>query len=266
MHSDQWAFHQLHRRLLDGAPPADLLEPWFREFGDEERRWISRLRADDPRTRPPIEDLWRLYALSRVSDLLITSTQQAFVNPDGWNLSAGTASDHRALLAGLDLEPIGSRPFHPVFHEIVEVVAADDPSEAPSIVGPAFWDGFMHGPLVIARTGVRVRAGRQHVAAEVAERSRLYWSYARQRRPTLDLSDGWGHNSQWRTSFRRDLVLDGVVYFNVDADLLPQDEFVDSEVTGRDLGDLVRHRCLIREQLPDDDLWPWDTPWVEDLT
>src|SRR5258706_13754944 len=52
-------------------------------------------------------------------------------------------------------------PFHPFLHEVVDVVEAEQADEEPSIVH-VWWPGFMVGSLLMARSGVTVRAGRRH--------------------------------------------------------------------------------------------------------
>ena len=90
---------------------------------------------------------------------------------------------------------------------------------------------------------------------EVAERSTLYWAFARNNRPTEDLSNGWGSNSQWRTSFRRDYELDGTLYYNVDAKDSPG--AFDPELDDAERLELLRHRCFVTCTKRSDDRLPW---------
>lgn len=68
------------------------------------------------------------------------------------------------------------------------------------------------------RAGVRVRAGRHHAAAGVADRSDLNEVYLRRYRGTRDLSLESGTNSQWSTDFRRDYRTPVADHLNVDGD------------------------------------------------
>ncbi|NUR91444.1 MAG: hypothetical protein HOY71_45855, partial [Nonomuraea sp.] len=106
------------------------------------------------------------------------------------------------------------------------------------------------GTLLLTRAGVRVSAGANHLVAGVADRSCLYWTYLRVQRPTNDLSMGWGSNSQWRTDFRRDHVVDGTLFYNVDAGFEPEQDDDPPPL------DVLRHRCSTVTDLGDD-LWPY---------
>src|SRR6266550_1650701 len=98
------------------------------------------------------------------------------------------------------MQAFDERPYSPFFHEIVR----------------QFWPGLMFGSMMFARAGVGVRCHPTILRKDVAETSPMYFTYSRRRRLTVDLSMGWGHNSQWRTNFRRDYVDGDVYHFNVD--------------------------------------------------
>ena len=115
----------------------------------------------------------------------------------------------------------------------------------------------MLGPLVFRRAGVRVKSGAHHVRKDVAESSTLFWTWSRANRPTLDLSMGWGSNSQWRTSFRRDYIFGDRAFLNVDATPRPpSDEDLSPELAR----ELLLHRCFVKSVVatPANDLWPYD--------
>ncbi|WP_406445027.1 hypothetical protein OHB00_48245 [Streptomyces sp. NBC_00631] len=130
------------------------------------------------------------------------------------------------------------------------------------------WPGLWPGPVVFARAGVRVRAGVRHAERGVADRAPLYWAHRRRHRRTVDLSQGWGSNSQWRTSFRVDVRLAGADRLNI-AD---GDQHVDSVaadeagglLTPAERRELLCHRCLLRAPLnpsvpsADAGLFPFD--------
>ncbi|MEV4837719.1 hypothetical protein AB0K05_24570 [Nonomuraea sp. NPDC049486] len=182
--------------------------------------------------------LERLYAVNRILDLLILNYQ------DIANDAYPPVGVYPAFCEALGADRIGRRAFHPFFHEVVEVRQADDPDEPPSIVEER-WPGYMMGSMLLTRAGVIVTAGARHLVAGVADRSTLYWTFWRRSRPYQDLSHGWGSNSQWGTSFRRDYLVDGRLHYNVDEFLDPADS------RGGDEGDLdpastieiVRYRC-----------------------
>lgn len=64
---------------------------------------------------------------------------------------------------------------------------------------------------------------------------------------------GWGSNSQWRTSIRRDYRLGDTFYYNVDGTREPQVP----DVSAEESAELLRHRCFIISAVADDDLYPY---------
>ncbi|MDQ3501052.1 MAG: hypothetical protein M3488_08820 [Actinomycetota bacterium] len=204
--------------------------------------------------RVPLRDsphvLWGLYALGRVLDVLASPMQP--VNDDPALLSwmriprgpwwYGRLPTPEALTGFLDAigaSRIAEPAFHPFFHEIVDVEPAADPAEPPVLVREE-WPGALVGSMLLLRSGVTVRAGAQHLVPGVASRSCLYWAWWRRNRMASDLSHGWGHNSQWRTEFRRDYVLADELLYNIDGDGRPPDEV---ELTEAQRETLLRYRC-----------------------
>jgi hypothetical protein len=263
MHSDQQPYRQLHDEMLeyegDGLHD-DILQPWLRAQ-DGERRWLDELRGRRGRPVPPVspEGSWRLYALSRIVDLL----QLSFVPrrlEEGWNVAPVAADEFARFMDALGLQAIDRAEFHPFYHEIVTVDQAPDDDASPGIA-EVLWPGYALGPLLISRAGVRVRAGRRNLVKEIAERSTLYWAYARNNRRTEDPGLGWGGNSQWRTPFRRDYALDGALHYNADARDPGPGAGIDLGETER--AELLRHRCFVTCTRPSDDLWPYGLRLVE---
>ncbi|WP_328718311.1 hypothetical protein OHT52_01780 [Streptomyces sp. NBC_00247] len=213
----------LYQELLGhGGPNAfgAVVAPWLARGAADYPAWLAT--AADSLCREDFDgpaDLrnamsWELYALSRVSDMLLLAHQPP-ADPgieapwarrsrslDGW--PALGLEQYLRLFTDLGLKPFRpTGPFDPFLHEIVEVEQAEDPEEAVRVTGTV-WPGLWLGPLLFSRAGVRVRAGARHAERGVADRSPLYWTFLRRHRPTVDLSQGWGSNSQWRTDFRLD--------------------------------------------------------------
>ncbi|TQF06415.1 hypothetical protein E6W39_34680 [Kitasatospora acidiphila] len=161
--------------------------------------------------------------------------------------------------------------FDPFLREIVEVEEAADPDE-PIRITEVVWPGLWSGPLMFSRAGVRIRAGAHHAERGVADRSPLYWTFLRRHRPTVDLSHGWGSNSQWRTDFRLDYRTSKEERVNADAQADIDDPgdrgLPRGLLTATERRELLRHRCLLRtpsnaEALAatgswQTDLWPFD--------
>lgn len=273
--STLWEFRELFFELRDGPAAGwggEVLQPWLdmRPHVVEELHELGR--PDSRRTRVPDDGdhyttLEGLYALSRVVDVLVSAFQPD--NPDPqlldwtsdtpwWRGTIPDTSAWPAFRVAIGAALLAESSFHPFFHEIVSVQVSDDDDEPPSVIRE-YWPGAIVGSLLLARAGVGIRAGSHHFDADVAARSALYWAWWRRNRRAVDLSHGWGHNSQWGTDFRRDYVADGHLYYNVDADKSRQP---DPGLSHADRIDLLRYRCGIRTDLGSEQ-WPFDDTFVE---
>jgi hypothetical protein len=195
-----------------------------------------------------IEASWSLYAFSRVVDVLVSSlgpraTPMVQIDADGLSL----------LMDALSAQPVKA-PFHPFFHEIVMVTATDDADQQPTIVDE-YWPSFMRGSLLLCRGGVHIEAGAHHINKTIAESSMMYFTHQRSWRRTHDPSQGWGSNSQWRTSFRRDYLIDGYAHYNTDA---RADRDDDGGLTPQQRHELLVHRCFVTSSSNDTDHWPYN--------
>lgn len=207
--------------------------------------------------------LEHLYAASRVSDLLLVPFEpirpellgNTIRDGEPWRpVAAITEAERCAWWQALGMTPISeTQPFHPFYHEIVAVEQAEDPAEPISVMA-TIWTGFMLGQMLFARAGVAVRGGREQIVKEVAETSRLYWTYWRNNRCAVDRSHGWGSNSQWSTDFRRDYITHEAYHYNVDGvePLLDTHGQVDPEATTDEVSprgavEIMTHRCLVTE-------------------
>lgn len=216
MHPDQYPWVELYENLMDADGPARpaVLVPWL-DRNPGELRWLGTLAAADHRLplTVPTQESWRLYAASRVNELLLLGFQEGDADGSSWPGPQLSVPEYLAFTRALGLREAGSSRFRPFFHEIVGVDQADDEDEPISVV-TVHWPALMLGPVLFSRAGVTVRGGARHVRKDAAERSTLYWAHRRKNRPHVDLSHGWGHNSRWRTGFRWDLVLDGSLVYN----------------------------------------------------
>jgi hypothetical protein len=220
------------------------------------------------------EQLWDLYALSRVLDVLISPFQPVDptvesidrITPPRWELEPPTPDAYAAFCQALNLTPMDDEPFHPFLHEIVSVDAADDGGQPP-MVTEYLWPGQFAGSLLLVRGRVEVTAGADWLDPVVATTSTLYWAWWRRNRVVTDFSHGWGHNSQWRTEFRRDYWTNRSLRYNVDAvgyrrptvgplALDPDDP------TPAETIELLRYRHSTTRDLGGD-AWPWHQPYTE---
>jgi len=262
----QQRFRELHDILLDykgNSAYADVLLPWLSE-SKEIQQWLHAFSQREGRPIPPasVEDLWSLYAVSRVFDLLILRFQESDAD-SGWAGPNITSHELIAFIEALGLTVTQPTEFSTFYHEVVKVDQNED--EATRIVAYK-WPCVMLGHMLILRAGVEVRASANTLMPGIADRSTLYWAYRRKGRPYQDLSHGWGHNSQWRTSFRRDYAIGESTYFNVDGkcDLAangldcPDEEDSNDGLTLAERIELLTNRCFVTCAKPHGDLWPYD--------
>src|SRR5688572_7313431 len=88
MHSAQATYRELYESLLDydgGSLYPDVLAPWLTANADE-RIWLRSFasRRGSPIPSADVEDLWRLYALSRVNDTLLLRFQRGTADGSDW--------------------------------------------------------------------------------------------------------------------------------------------------------------------------------------
>jgi hypothetical protein len=243
----------------DGASPhQDVLAPWLAESGEIAQAWLRDFaqRKGSPIPAASDEDLWTLYALSRINDTLLMSFQPG-TRGHAFELSL---DDYLAFVTAIGLQIAREPTFSPFFHEIV-TIEQETAADSPIAAGRQYWPALMLGDMMLARAGVAVTGGRAHVHKEIAETSTMYWAFRRRNRPRYDLSVGWGHNSQWRTPLRRDYRIGGSLYFNVDGnnDLTLPTPAPDRDNLPPDARlELLLHRCFITVPDPPEVCFPFD--------
>ena len=266
MDSEQGDFRELYASLIEyegGSAYRDVLAPWV-EANTGELDWLrsfaSRSRTPVPVAEP--EDLWGLYALGRVNEILLLRFEHGRADENDWPGPEISLDEYAAFAESLGLAVAAVRePFSPFYHEIVEVHEADD-EECPVSLLATLWPCLMLGEMLFSRAGVRVVGGRKFIRKEVAESSTLYWAYRRKHRPYHDLSRGWGSNSQWGTNFRRDYRIGQGFYYNIDGthDLTVMDPTAeDRDGSAREERiELLTNRCFVTTTKPHDDLYPYN--------
>lgn len=286
MHENQWIYRKLHIDLMK-AEDDDLLDSlillWL-ETTTEEQAWLRDFaaRTGDPYPAAEIEDLWRLYALSRLNDMFLLRFQEYRGEDSPYAGPQLTLAQYQHIFQTLGFNVVDRFAFHPFYHEIVSVQQLPD-DDAPIELVEARWPCLMLGQMLFSRAGMVVRGGRNHIRKEIAEKSVMYWTYRRRYRPYTDLSVGWGSNSQWRTEFRRDYVFHDCFLYNVDAgpdwllDLTDPMKTFNEMIVPLDTGkiniqraagsvpgascedriELLRNRCFILCELQEAELWPY---------
>ncbi|KJH71739.1 hypothetical protein UH38_10085 [Aliterella atlantica CENA595] len=242
---------------------ADLLHPWCAN-AIAVKAWLNHFAANSRSSIPnaSIEGLWQLYALSRVNDLLLSRLRDENAENASTKVEISNSNYHE-FMRSLGLEVAISREFSPFYHEIVEVMQ-DKQQHAEITVVAILWDALMLGNMMFSRVGTCLAGGIANINKSIAETSTLYWTYQRPNRRCQDSSYGWGSNSQWRTSFRRDYKIDGNIYYNVDGkNNLNLGQSQDEELELLEQIELVKHRCFITVAKPDDDLFPYSDRYYQ---
>lgn len=183
--------------------------------------------AYDPEDDGLVDTLWQLYGASRVRDVLLLAHQPAPPHGAVRELDEALGREQPGFrpvpvdqitqfFAALGGRPVTDTSFDPVLHEIITCEAAADP-DAPIQVLSHAWPALMLGDLVFTRAGVRVRAGSAYAVPGVADGSVLHWEYWPRHGTTSDGSFWWGHNSQWKTTMRRDYITSRGPVYDYDA-------------------------------------------------
>lgn len=265
------------------AASGDVLVPWLpkaRQALDSLRHY-GRLNSPLNGYAVEYEDLHQWYALSRVSDHLLLSVQvrdDSYVAPSSrpdpwreWMTRIIAPEEYVAFFEVLGFHSFTRLPFSPFHHEIVEVI--DTPDADGVSVDHVFWPGLMFGDMLFSRAGVRVRCPASLIDKAIAETSCLYFTHRRLRRRTSDLSHGWGSNSQWVTSFRRDYDSGGRFWYNVDgehplgdgyrASFPPNRPLDEDDLTMAQRVELLTNRCFVRCPKDGSDLFPFGDQFTE---
>jgi hypothetical protein len=256
---------QLYHSLMEYTGTAtytDVLLPWLDENRDESH-WIRGFgkRQGSPFPAAEPADLFRLYALSRVCETLLLGFQKDHADSSNWSGPTLTAEEYANFVQEVGLTIVHPTCYTPFHHEIVDLVVSKEPLSAPVLLS-SHWPCLMIGRMLFLRAGATVLACEHQLEPGIANATTIYWSYRRKNRPTNDLSNGWGSNSQWRTCLRRDYHVQDTYYFNVDGkfDLatLAEDSVDDNGLTKPERIEMLINRNFVTTKKPHDDLWPYD--------
>ena len=239
---------------------SEVLLPWLKENQFEIANWLTRFKLFDNSAKIDVEDLWELYALSRINDVLLLNFQSQ-PNP---NLKISHI-EYLDFFNQLGFTTIEEMDFHPFYHEIVGVT----PIGIKPHIESSKWSGLMLGNMLFSRAGVCISSNNQYIEKNISENSTLYWAYTRSSRSCYDLSHGWGSNSQWRTKFRRDYKSEHGLLYNVDAteDITYANlEAEENQLTREDFIELIRHRCMVKCSQDSSDLFPFNFKFTENFS
>ncbi|MFB4315505.1 hypothetical protein [Actinomadura sp. 21ATH] len=271
---------RLHDELIDSGAGGEraVLRRWTAAaaglldgLGPLRRREVPQVRGDGELGSWYRDGLYALYALSRVSDLLIERGCPAGEAGPGPGVTGGRVLDRAALAVhGWFFERVGlervrrGAAFSPFHHEVFAVSV--DESAGAVTVEDVLWPGFRFGDLLFCRAGVRVRAPSRLLDAGTATASTLYFTDRRDPRPSDDPSHGWGSNSQWRTRFHRFYEDSAGLHLNWDGEkyigegFVPPEDDANGALSVRRRRELLLHRCLVTAPSPSEeqDHYPYD--------
>jgi len=192
--------------------------------------------------------LYDLFALSVLNDLLI-------VHP-----LLLSAAQYRRFFEALGFSLFSAREhFNPLTCEVVELSNWPKAEKGICVWGCCYWPGLRFGDMIFSRCGVSLGCHPSHGIVEgIADCSHLYFTNRRLRRPCSDLSHGWGSNSRWATTMRRDYVVGGFAFCNVDADVDLYSQEAATEGLPLNLArELLLHRCFVSHPDIFGDLYPY---------
>lgn len=261
-------FRDLYQEILEYngvSLYSHVLSPWI-EKAQPAMVELGRFKSNLPFDRndeTALSTMWNLYALGRVNDLLLISFQSNWEKNSLLGLSSDEYEDFFSHL-GFTIDT--SKAFSPFHHEIVQVHQSQEDDDPIGIL-QHLWPGLTFGEMQFSRSGVVVMGGKDHILKEIAEQSTLYFTFRRMNRRTNDLSMGWGSNSQWRTSFRRDYRMGNTLIYNADGTNSLQSHAQSKEdrdgLKSEERVELCRNRCFIITLKDDSDLWPYDDRFEE---
>jgi hypothetical protein len=125
MHMAQAVYRELLDSILgyDGSSLyQEVLAPWV-DANASERDWLRSFanRRGTPVPGASIEELWRLYALGRINEVLLLRFQQGHADGSAYTGPPISLDEHLAFAEALGLTVAEAPVFSPFYHEIVEV-------------------------------------------------------------------------------------------------------------------------------------------------
>jgi hypothetical protein len=175
----------------------DVLAPWIRE-NDYKNYWdeLNIVKGISQ------EDNWKLYAFSRVLDLLTLNFQpNNGADESSWLGPKISITEYLDFIGLLGLEIKYQKDFNPFYCEVIEAKAGNENFKIETCLFPA----IKLKNVIVKRSGVIITVNPKDFNIALINSAKTYWTYRRKNRRYQDLSHGWGHNSQWRTEIRIDI-------------------------------------------------------------
>ncbi|MBX3163105.1 MAG: hypothetical protein KF900_01380 [Bacteroidetes bacterium] len=162
------------------------------------------------------EDIWELYALTCVLDIL-TLRFQPDNKADGseWSGSKLSISEYVEFNNLIGLNTITPTSFGTFDCEILEAHTGENDFQINECLFPA----VKLKNLMLKRAGVKISLNPQNYNLSLINNASIYWTFRRKNRKYFDLSQGWGSDSQWRTDLRLDIETDNSFIYNYNGKL-----------------------------------------------
>lgn len=244
-----------------------LIQKWVLE--NDYKKYISNLslKIQIEKIELTQEDIWELYALSRVLDILTLQFQtNNRVDDSSWAGTQISLSEYVEFnnMIGLTTEiPSAFKPFD---CEIIEAQAGQNDFQINETCFPA----SKLNNLIIKRAGVKVSLNKEKYDVGLVNLASIYWTFWRKNRKYSDLSQGWGSNSQWRTDLRLDIETDDSFIYNLQGEFdinNPTDKVLEQlhhdNLEVKEAIELTKFRHFMTCTKDDSDLFPYDYKYTE---
>lgn len=213
------------------------------------------------------EDIWELYALTRVLDLLTLRFQPNNITEDSeWSSAKLSISEYVEFNNLIGLDTIFATSFNAFDCEILEAHVGENDFQINECLFPA----VRLENLMLKRAGVKISLNPKNHNLTLVNNASIYWAFRRKNRRYLDLSQGWGSNSQWRTDIRLDIETNNSFIYNLKGTLNLNNPTTEQlyyiEEQGLEIEEaieLTKFRHFITSTKDDSDLFPYDFKYEE---
>jgi hypothetical protein len=246
----------------------NVLQIWVAE--NSYKKYLSNIfnkRQSDNKIDLSQEGIWEFYALTRVLDIL-TLRFQTNNKADGsdWLGPEFSLSEYIAFIDLIGLDAIVPKSFDTFDCEIIEAQEGQNDFHISECCFPA----VKLENLIIKRAGVKIMLNSQDYNLTLINNASIYWTYRRKNRKCLDLSQGWGSNTQWSTDFRIDVETKDSFVYNLKGkfdlnNLTPElsEELSQQNLELQEAIELTKFRHFIKSTKDDTDLFPYDFKYEE---
>jgi hypothetical protein len=265
------SIRDLYDKILDFEGEGlyeNVLKTWVAEnsYGNYLSNIFDKLQSDN-KIDFSQENIWELYALTRVLDIL-TLRFQTNNKADGsdWLGPKLSLTEYISFNDLIGLETRTPKSFNSFDCEIIKTREGEN----DFLISECFFPSVRFKNLIIKRAGVKISLNPQNYNLTLINNATIYWAYRRKNRKYLDLSQGWGSNSQWRTDLRLDIETKDSFIYNqkgkFDLNYLTTElleELSQQNLEIQEAIELTKYRHFIKSTKDDTDLFPYDFKYEE---